>query len=80
MSEERRIKAIFGMEPPRENEYPTAFIVGDKWGSRSDDPVTEIRPRTDNFGDHGLLWFEVRCGDEVVVEIQGRAVSEVHYF
>lgn len=79
------IKAIFGMEPGREGEYPTAHIVGgvshSVHGNADARPftVTKIERREDNFGDHGLLWYDVYDGDRVAVSMQGRAVAEVHH-
>lgn len=79
------IQAIYGVEPAREGEYPTAHIVGGKsfvvQGNADSRPftVTKIERREENFGDHGLLWYDVFDGDRVVVSMQGRAVAEVHY-
>ncbi len=76
------IKAIFGMEPSRDGEYPQAHIVGSQsqvlGGQRY--TVTPITLREENFGDHGLLWFDVFDGDRLATSMQGRAVAEIHYF
>ena len=55
------IKAIYGMEPMREGEYPSGFEVGKPFGGGSD-TVSEIKERHDNFGDHGIGWFDVYAG------------------
>jgi hypothetical protein len=68
-----RIKRICGMEPMREREFPVMFSVGV-------DGVTEIIDTTDNYGDHGIGWFEVHCGDRIKHRMQARAVAEVEYF
>lgn len=75
------IKAIFGMEPQREGEYPQAHIVGSASLMPSGEryTVSRIERREDNFGDHGLLWFDVFDGERLVTSMQGRAVAEIHY-
>lgn len=79
---EKVIRAIFGQEPMREGEYPAMFLVGDKAhgpdlpGGRT---VTKIVRREENYGDHGLLWFDVYAGDDLIRSMQGRAVAEVHW-
>lgn len=71
------IMAIYGCEPMREGEYPTAIIVG---SSIRDRAVAKIARREDNFGDHGLLWFDAMDDEgRVIMSISGRAVAEVHH-
>lgn len=79
------ITGVFGMEPQRDQESAQAHIVGSKsWvvGHGNPQPFTvgRIERREDNFGDHGLLWFDVFDTDgRLATSMQGRAVSEVHY-
>lgn len=75
------ISAIYGMEPGREGEYPMAHRVGQqsRWADGTLFTVSRIERREDNFGDHGLLWFDVFDGDKLAHSMQGRAVAEVHY-
>ena len=75
------ISAIYGMEPNREGEYPTVHAVGsDSYapgGKRF--TVSKIVQREQNFGDHGLLWFDVYEGERIAASMQGRAVAEIHF-
>lgn len=71
------IHAIYGHEPPREGEIPFGYVVGETLSDG--DEVTKIERWTENFGDHGLLWFKVYCGDRLAREVAGRAIAEVHY-
>lgn len=66
------IRAIYGAEPQREGEYSRCWMVGF-------DAVTKIERREDNFGDHGLLWFDVYEGDRLVASMSGRHVAEIIY-
>ena len=79
---EQKILAIFGHEPMREGEYPTAFIVGQK-AFGPDLPggatVTEIKRRDDNFGDHGIGWYEVYADGSLIRSMSARAVAEIHW-
>jgi hypothetical protein len=61
------------MEPMREGEYPSMFEVG-KNG------VTEITAETENYGDHGIAWFNVHFGEHVLQRMQFRAVAGIRYF
>lgn len=75
------IKALYGMEPLREGEFPTAHIVGSKT-HRPDAPpftVTRIERREENLGTYGLVWFDVYDGDRVACSMQATAVAEVYY-
>jgi hypothetical protein len=82
---QQRIIAIYGMEPLRDQESPTAFVVGTAgWapgapGAKIE--VERIERREENFGDHGILWFDVYGTGESLpfVSMQGRAVAEVCY-
>ena len=69
---EQKIKAIFGVEPLRENEYPSVFLVGS-------DGVTEIMSREENLGEYGIRWFDVFEGRRLVASMNARFVAEVHY-
>lgn len=72
-----KIKAIYGCEPMRDGEYPTAIIVGSPIRERM---VARIARREDNFGDHGLLWFDALDeAGQVIMSISGRAVAEIYH-
>ena len=78
-----QIKGICGMEPSREGEYPCAYYVGSQFGNAGIEPcgiVTEIRYREDNYGDHGLGWYDVFIGEVRVASMQARAVADIFYF
>ena len=68
----QRIRLISGHEPMREGEYPIVFQVGVEG-------VTEIEKWMENFGDHGVGWYRVKKGDQLFVDMNARAVAEVHY-
>lgn len=74
----QKIIAIYGMEPMREGEYPSGFQIGSKIAGR-DEEVTEIKRRDDNFGDHGIGWFDVYAGESVAISMSLRATAEVVY-
>lgn len=79
------ITAVFGMEPQRDDEYPQAHVVGSKShvvGLSVPQPfiVGRIERREENFGDHGLAWFDVfDIEGRLITSMQARAVAEVHY-
>lgn len=77
----RQITAIYGLEPQREGEYPIAHVVGSDShiAGRGKMPIAWIERREENYGDHGLSWFDVLSGGKVVASIQARAVAEIHY-
>lgn len=77
----RQITAIYGVEPMREGEYPMAHVVGSDSNINGRDKVRVewIERREENYGDHGLSWFDVLSGGKVVASVQARAVAEVHY-
>lgn len=66
------IRALFGAEPMRDDELPRAFIVGC-------DAVTKIERREENYGDHGLLWFDVYEGERRIASMNARFVAEIQY-
>lgn len=70
------IKAIYGPEPMREGEYPAGYEVGFKTAAGD---VTAIRSRHENFGDHGIGWFDVFVGEKRFASMNHRAVAEVYY-
>lgn len=72
------IKSIFGIEPQRDGEYPLMYTVGD-FDRGIGATVTRIDRETENFGDHGVLWFHIYAGDELVSTVQGRAIAQVIY-
>ena len=73
---EQIVSAIYGFEPPREGELPTAFILGGKHNGHT---ITSIGHEVHNFGDHGIGWYFVKAGDDVIAALQERAVAEVYY-
>jgi len=73
---DKPIKGIWGHEPMREGEYPSAFIVGSPCG---DFLVTKVTFREDHYGDHGIGWFDVWSEETLIGSVNARAVSEVHY-
>ena len=72
------IQAIHGIEPMREGEYPMSYMVG-SFDRGLNATVTSILRETENFGDHGLLWFHIYAGNDKISSIQGRAVAQVIY-
>jgi hypothetical protein len=77
----RQITAIYGVEPMREDEYPMGHVVGRESNiiGRGKLMVDLIERREENYGDHGLAWFDVRSGGMIVASVQARAVAEIHY-
>ena len=76
MNEKPAVTAIYGFEPQREGALPTAFVLGGKYRGQT---ITAIEYTEHNYGDHGLGWYAIMCGDDLVAEIQARAVAEVYY-
>ena len=75
---ESPIKAIWGMEPMREREYPQCYIIGHP--AMSGTPVvTAIKRRDDYFGDHSISWYDIWSGEMLVASMSARAVAEIHY-
>ena len=68
-----KIKAIYGQEPMREREFQDCFCVGENG-------VTEIRNRDENYGDHGLGWYDVFKGEFLAMSMSARHVSLILYF
>lgn len=77
----RQITAIYGIEPLREGEYPIAHVVGSESeiAGRGKLRVGWIERRHENYGDHGLDWFDILSDGKVVASIQARAVAEIHF-
>lgn len=75
---ENPIRAIFGAEPMRKGEYPTAYIVGSPALS-SDHVVTSIAYREDNYGDHALGWYDIWVGETLLASMSARHVAEIHF-
>ena len=72
------ISAIYGAEPRRDGEYPSIYIVGQSdW--RKGPSVTSIKYREDNFGDHGVGWFDVYAGEARLASMGARHVAEIIY-
>lgn len=79
------IKGIWGHEPMREREYPLRYVVGESAddaavSNNSGGIVLSITYREDNYGDHGIGWFDV-WGPEntLIAAVAARAVAEVQY-
>jgi len=72
------VKTLIGHEPGREGEYPSLFTIGTPMRS-GQPPVDLITYREDNFGDHGLGWFDVHAGGRIIASVAARAVAEIHY-
>lgn len=75
---EIKIKAVHGMEPRRDGEYPFSYMVGGICGYPKF-MVTEIKRRDENFGTYGIAWFDVFESGKMLVSVNASAVSEVHY-
>ena len=77
----RHITAIYGVEPGRENEYPMAHVVGSDShiAGRGKAKIDAIERREENYGDHGLSWFDLMSDGQLVGSVQARAVAEIHY-
>lgn len=75
------VSAIYGFEPQRENEFQIGYMVGHvhRGGEHDGLTITAIEYEEHNYGDHGLGWYAVKSGDVLIVEVQARAVAEVHY-
>lgn len=74
------IYAIFGMEPLRDQESPAVHMVGQVSsiaGYRH--TVDRIEYREQNFGDHGIGWFDVYSGCVRIASMTARSLSEVQY-
>lgn len=69
---QQTIKAIYGQEPARQGEYPSAEIVGT-------DGVTRIVRREEHLGDHGLFWFDIYKGDRRDRSFNARFIAEIFY-
>ena len=79
------ILGIWGHEPKREGEYPTAYVVGAPCGTFGNEAtlVSRIAYREVNYGDHALGFFdifvEVDGKERQIVSMAARAVAEIHY-
>lgn len=74
----QKIKAISGMEPHREGEYPDSYIVG--YGSATNGPVTSIEQRIENLGSYGIAWFDIFVSDVLIASMNAMAVASVEYY
>lgn len=72
------VKTLIGHEPGREGEYPSLFAIGTPM-RQGQPPVDLITYREDNYGDHGLGWFDVSAGGQIIASVAARAVAEIHY-
>ena len=68
-----KIKAVWGREPLRENEYPTHFVVGD-------DGVTEIVFDERVLGTYGVASYLIKKGDHIAAELMLLDTGLVQYF
>lgn len=71
-----KVSAIYGLEPRRDGDLQTSFILGGKHRGQT---ITSIVHETHNYGDHGIGWYVIKSGDAVLAEMQERAVGEVYY-
>ena len=69
----RKILWICGFNPKEDGALPTFFQVGANG-------VSKIEAETEDYGDHGLGWFNVYFGDELLQRMAARAVAEIRYF
>jgi hypothetical protein len=69
---ERIIKGVWMPDPMQEGYTADGALVG-RHG------VTRIERREENYGDHGLSWFDVFQGDVLVRSYNARHVAEIHY-
>jgi hypothetical protein len=67
------IKGVYLEEPRIEGVNADGATV-------SYDGVTRIERRDENYGDHGLSWFDVFKGDVLFKSFNARAVAAVHHF
>lgn len=72
------IKAISGLEPRREGEYPECYVVGHR-GSATPE-VTRIEMRLENLGSYGITWFDVFAGETLIASMNAIGVVSVEYF
>jgi hypothetical protein len=77
----RQITAIYGMVPFDDRVERDAWVVGyeSNIAGVGATRVDWIERREENYGDHGLSWFDVLSEGKVVASVQARAVAEVHY-
>lgn len=77
---DKAVQAIYGHEPLREKEYPFAYEVGKLVAMPVGNCVERIEFREDNYGDHGLGWFDVWLEDgNLLASVNVQAVAEVRY-
>lgn len=73
------IAAIYGPEPMRADEYPSAYLIGHRWENPGTPDVERIVYRLENYGDHGIGWFDIYAGGKRVASMAERHVAEVRY-
>lgn len=74
------IQMIVGAEPLRAGENPRFYCVGQASGFNTGNwPVKSITYRVDDYGDHGLGWYDVWSHDSLIASVAARAVAEVIY-
>lgn len=66
------IKGVYREETRREDTETDGATVGY-------DGVTRIERREENYGDHGLSWFDAFKGDHLHKSFNARAIAAVHY-
>lgn len=71
------IESITGHEPPRADEYPLYYKVGDPVSQTYPKTVTAIRRTVENRGDHGIGWFNIYTEDGIRAIVNERAVAHV---
>ena len=80
----RRIRSIIGLEPPRANEYPFVYSIGDRYSVAGEhEPIGLIEAITyfENYlGDHSETWFNLVVNGEIMERVSGRALAAVNFF
>ena len=72
------IKAISGLEPRREGEYPECYVVGQRGSAIPE--VTRIEMRLENLGSYGITWFDIFAGETLIASMNAMAVASVEYY
>lgn len=72
MNKERKIIAVYGMEPMREGEEPDAWRVGFAG-------VTHIERMSETFGEYGIDWFRIWSGDILLASMNARYTATIIY-
>ena len=80
----RRIRSIVGHEPPRPNEHPFAYSVGDRYRVPNErEPIGRIEAITffeDFLGDRAEQWFDLVVNGEIAERIDVRDIGAVSFY